>query len=73
MKAGVTGGLLPHGLDLGASSIDSTTDAASPTGDIPVDESLAAMAKMLGRALEVSQATLDDSITGGKTVKGVLI
>ena len=73
VKAGVTGGLIPRGMDLGASAIDSKTGAASETGDIAVDDSLASMAKTLGRALEVSAATLDDNITGGLAVTGALV
>lgn len=73
VKAGVTGGLVPKGLDLAASAIDSNTGAASDSGDIAPDDSLASMAKTLGRALEVPQAALDESITGGKTVRGAVL
>lgn len=73
VKAGVIGGLVPKGTDLGAANIDSKTGGASESGDIAVDDSLASMAKTLGRALEVSAATLDDNITGGKVVEGALV
>lgn len=73
VKPGVIGGVVPHGNDLAASPIDSATGAASPSGDVAVADSLASVAKTLGRALGLPQAKLDEVITSGKTVAGALV
>jgi len=78
-KAGVIGGLVPVGDDLGAANIDSATGAAADGGDIKVGDSLPSFAKTLGRGLGVPQAVLDENIRGGsgvgagKTVAGALV
>ena len=78
-KAGVIGGLVPVGDDLGAANIDSTTGNASDGGDIKVNDSMPSFAKTLGRGLGVPQTILDDNIRGGagvgpgKTVTAALV
>jgi hypothetical protein len=78
-KAGVIGGLVPIGNDLGAAAIDSATGDASTSGDIAVADSLPSFAKTLGRGLGVAQDYLDENIRGGtgvgagKTVVGALV
>lgn len=73
LKAGVVGGLEPQAGDYYATPIDSRTGRAAPGGgDVPFGETLAAMAKTLGRALGGSQAGLDARITGGRAVTGAL-
>jgi hypothetical protein len=78
-KAGVIGGLVPIGDDLGAANIDSATGAASASGDILVRDSLPSFAKTLGRGLGIPQDYLDTNIRGGagvgagKTVTGALV
>jgi uncharacterized protein DUF1501 len=70
IKPGVIGGLVPGG---NSADIDSVTGAISVGGDIPAADSLASVAKTLGRALGISQASLDDQITAGKTVAAALV
>lgn len=70
IKPGVIGGLVPGG---NSADIDSVTGAISTGGDIPAADSLASVAKTLGRALGISQASLDDQITAGKTVAAALV
>lgn len=69
IKPGIIGGLVPGGK---SAEIDSVSGAAMAGGDIPTTDSLASVAKTLGRALGISQASLDDQITSGKTVIGAL-
>ncbi len=70
IKGGIIGGLVPGGK---SGDIDSVTGAMIAGGDIPVGDSLASVAKTLGRAIGISQASVDDQITSGKTVTGALV
>lgn len=70
IKPGVIGGLVPGGR---CADIDSGTGLAGPSGDIPAGESLASVAKTLGRALGISASSVDDQITSGKIVKAALV
>lgn len=70
IKPGVIGGLVPGGR---CADIDSTTGLAGPSGDIPAGETLASVAKTLGRALGISASSVDDQITAGKIVKAALV
>ncbi len=69
IKGGVVGGLEPKAGDYYATPIDSGSGASAPGGgDIPFDQTLAAMGKTLGAALGVDRGTLDKEIKGGKVV-----
>ena len=70
LKGSVIGGIERNGNDYRSVSIDSTTGAAG--GDIPYEETLASMAKTLGTALGVDEATLNANIKLGKPVKAAL-
>ncbi|MEO5725997.1 MAG: DUF1501 domain-containing protein, partial [Byssovorax sp.] len=70
IKPGVIGGLVPGGR---SADIDSKTGLAGPAGDIPSAESLASVAKTLGRALGISATSIDDQITAGKIVQAALV
>ena len=70
LRGSVVGGIERHENDYRSTSIDSATGASG--GDIPFEDSLGAMAKTLGRALGVDQATLDKNIFRGKPVLSAL-
>ena len=72
LRGGVIGGLEPTGNDYQAQAIDSSSGNASPSGDIPHEETFQSMAKTLGVALGVSPARLDEVITGGKVIDSAL-
>jgi len=67
----VSGGF-SGGTALGAGDIDSATGAVVPTGgDIPREETFVSMARTLGGALGIPQATLDSSFVAGSGGKAV--
>lgn len=70
IKGGVIGGLMPGGV---SADIDSKTGAGGPSGDILAADSLPSVAKTLGRALGLSQTSVDDQITSGKVVPAALV
>jgi hypothetical protein len=73
IRPGVVGGLAPLGPDFGATDIDSASGRSAPGGDIPVVDSMSAMAKTLGSALGIDPAELDANIDGGKIVTAALV
>ncbi len=74
IRAGVVGGLEPKANDYYATGIDAATgEKRSGAGDVPFEETLAAMGKTLGSALGISRTTLDGQIQGGKIVTGALV
>jgi hypothetical protein len=70
IKSSVIGGLMPGGV---SADFDSQTGAISVGGDVPVADSLASVAKTLGKALGLSQTSIDDQITAGKIVPAALV
>lgn len=68
-KGGVVGGIVPGGH---AADIDPVTGQAAEGGELASTDSLAAVAKTLGRGLGLSDAQLDDQITSGVAVKAVI-
>lgn len=68
-KGGVVGGIVPGGH---AADIDSATGQAMEGGDLLAADSLASVAKTLGRGLGLSDAQLDDQITSGVSLKSVI-
>jgi hypothetical protein len=68
-KGGVVGGILPGGH---AADIDPTTGQAAANGELLAADSLASVAKTLGRGLGMTDAQLDDQITSGVAVSSVL-
>ncbi len=72
MQPGVYGGLRDKGDDMEAAAIDSSTGRASPSGDIPHEETFQTMAKTLGVALGVDRARLDEAIEGGQVLEPAL-
>jgi hypothetical protein len=68
-KGAVVGGIVPGGH---AADIDSATGKAAEGGDVPATDSLASVAKTLGRGLGLTDAQLDDQITSGVAMKSVL-
>jgi hypothetical protein len=72
-RGGVVGGLEPKAGDFYAAPIDARTGrAALGGGDVPFGETMAAMAKTLGRGLGIPQAALDRQVTGGRAIEAVL-
>lgn len=69
-KGGVVGGIVPGGH---AADIDKATGAASMSGDVPAADSLASVAKTLGRGIGLTDAQLDDQITAGSAINSVLV
>lgn len=73
VRPGVVGGLEPRGGDYYATPIDAKTGRAAPGGgDIPFNESLAAVAKTIARAAGVPRAAVDTQIAGGKVIDAAL-
>lgn len=70
LKGGVVGGIERYRTDYSSTSIDSVSGAAG--GDIPYEDTLGSMAKTLGRALGLEEATLDEQIARGKPVQSAL-
>jgi Protein of unknown function (DUF1501) len=68
-KGGVIGGIVPGGH---AADIDSATGEARDGGDLAAGDSLASVAKTLGRGLGLTDAQLDDQITSGVALKSVI-
>jgi hypothetical protein len=68
-KGGVVGGIVPGGH---AADIDSATGAAMEGGDLAAGDSLASVAKTLGRGIGLTDAQLDDQITSGVAIKSVI-
>jgi hypothetical protein len=68
-KGGVVGGLVPGGH---AADIDKATGQAATGGDLPATDTLASVAKTLGRGLGLTDAQLDDQITSGVAIPSVL-
>jgi hypothetical protein len=68
-KGSVVGGIVPGGH---AADIDAATGKAMEGGDLPATDSLASVAKTLGRGLGLTDAQLDDQITSGVAIKSVL-
>jgi hypothetical protein len=75
VKPGVIGGVTPGSGGLVASDIDSATGGAVTGGDIPKDQTHAALARTLGVALGIPTATVDSDLVataGGKVVPAAL-
>ncbi len=73
IRPGVIGGLEPKSGDYYATPIDSVSGRGTPGGgDIPFGETLASVAKTLGRAVGLPKALLDTQISGGKPVAAAL-
>jgi hypothetical protein len=73
VRGGVVGGVAAAASgDYSALPIDSATGSGTAGGDIPVDHTLSAFGKTLGRALGVSEDVLDQHIAKGKAVSGTL-
>jgi hypothetical protein len=74
LKSAVVGGtaLTQNGFDYRATGIDSASGAVNDAGDIPYEETLGACGKTLGAAVGVPATVLDDQITKGKIIHGVL-
>jgi hypothetical protein len=68
-KGGVVGGITPGGH---AADIDPASGQATEGGDLAAGDSLAAVAKTLGRGLGMTAAQLDDQITSGVVVESVI-
>jgi hypothetical protein len=68
-KGGVVGGIVPGGR---AADIDPATGQATEGGDLLAADSLASVAKTLGRGLGLTAAQLDDQITSGVPVQSVI-
>jgi hypothetical protein len=68
-KGAVIGGIVPGGH---AADIDPDTGEAVEGGDLAATDSLAAVAKTLGRGLGLTDAQLDDQITAGVVVKSAI-
>lgn len=68
-KGSVVGGIVPGGH---AADIDSATGKAMEGGDLAAGDSLASVAKTLGRGLGLTDAQLDDQITSGVAIKSAL-
>lgn len=71
-RGSVIGGITQAGNDWGAQAIDSATGRAAAGGDIPYEETFGSMAKTLGKALGLQQATLDEGITNGRVIDAAL-
>jgi hypothetical protein len=71
-RGSVIGGLAPKAGDYAALPIVSATGAGDPSGDIPFEETLAAMGKTLGTALGIGSVALNENITLSKPVKAAL-
>ena len=68
-KGGVVGGIVPGGR---AADIDPATGEAREGGDLLAADSLASVAKTLGRGLGLTDGQLDDQITSGVAVQSVI-
>jgi hypothetical protein len=68
-KGAVVGGIVPGGH---AADIDSATGQARVNGDLAATDTLASVAKTLGRGLGMTDAQLDDQITSGVVIPSVL-
>jgi hypothetical protein len=67
----VTGGFGGGNMALGAGDIDSASGALMAGGDVPRAETFVSMARTLGGALGIPQATLDSSFVAGSGGKAV--
>jgi hypothetical protein len=68
-KGSVVGGIVPGGH---AADIDPKTGAGVDGGDLAASDSLASVAKTLGRGIGLTDAQLNDQITTGTAVSGAL-
>ncbi len=71
-KGGVIGGVAPVGGDYGAVAIDSSTGAASTSGDVAPAETLAAFGQTMLAAVGVSPSLISTDVTAGKVIGGAL-
>lgn len=69
----VIGGVKPGTSDYVARGINSQTGAADDSGDIPPSESLTAVAKTLGAAVGIPEATLNADIQSGRVIRAALV
>jgi Protein of unknown function (DUF1501) len=73
VRAGVVGGIMPSGDDFACAGIDAISGkAASNGGDVPYDDTLAAVGKTIWAAAGADCATVDASIARGKVIEGAL-
>lgn len=72
IKAGVIGGMEIKNNEYNATPFDSTTGAPGATGDIAMNDGLAALGKTIGTAVGLSDAQLTADVTGGKVIKALL-
>ncbi len=68
----IAGGVASSGKDFGAVAIDSQSGKGGDGGDIPVTESLEAVAKTLGAALGIARDRLEKRILGGKVIEAAV-
>ena len=68
-KGAVVGGIVPGGH---AADIDSASGMAVDGGDLGAGDSLASVAKTLGVGVGLTDAQVDDQITSGRALHGVL-
>jgi hypothetical protein len=69
---GVVGGVGRVGDDYGCLPIDSKTGAASPSGDVPATDTLAAFAKSVLAGVGVDAETAASDVTGGTILASAL-
>ncbi len=72
-RAGVVGGVAPVAGDFGAVAIDSATGAASASGDISPNDSLASFGKTLLAAVGVDVNVREAMIPEGRVIAGGLV
>ncbi len=72
VKPSVIGGLVALGDDFAATGIDSSTGAASDSGDVPPEASLESAGKTLGAAMGFASDLLDRRILTGKVVSAAI-
>lgn len=71
VQPAVVGGLKPRGNDWQATGFNSVTGVGGDEEDVPYEETFESLAKTIGTVLGVSQAHLDENITGGKPIQAV--
>lgn len=73
VKAGVYGGVVAGAGDFTAQAIDSKTGRGVAGGDLALSEHLGTVGRTLGSLLGVSDATLTNTITRGKTLVAAVV
>jgi len=74
VRAGVVGGLAPEGTDFTCTGIDARSGkSVQGGGDVPYEETLAAVGKTIWAATGADRASIDDAITDGKVLDAALV